>query len=344
MADVVHELRRNTRLKTTVVFTGQHTKLMEEAAAALEIRPDLQLDPLPSGRGLTDLLANVVQGLGQLAATANPACVVVQGDTVSSLGGAIMSELLAIPLVHVEAGVRSKLRDDPFPEETIRRMISPITELHICFSKGTRQNLIDEGVPSSAIAVAPHPIKDRVAEHLARNAAEPTGGILITLHRRERRRERAAEIVELARRVRDAAHGTRIQFLWHPGLSSDPPGLADALVDVGVQIVEPMPPDLFLARLASVSVVITDSAGVAEEAQMLGRPLVVFRRSGELRIDEPPSVPIHTTESANEAMEFILDNIRSPRGGPANVEVDGLSAGAIIGDLIESFLHEQVAA
>ncbi len=316
MADPVHVLRRSGRVDVLVVFTGQHAELLDQAASDLGIEPDVRIEPLPPGRSLTHVLAHVVQRLGRLLEDRPADCVVVQGDTVSVLAGALVAELMAIPLVHVEAGVRSKLRDDPFPEETIRRMISPISELHLPFTEAARRNLVDEGVDPRTIVVVPHPLKERVRPYLARRARDERPRVLLTLHRRERRRRRADTALELLGRIRGHDAAPAVSFTWHPTLESDVPELRGQLEDLGVEVLPPQHDADFLRLLGGASLVITDSVGVAEEAQLMCKPLLVLRTSVEVRFDEPPAAAWCATEDAEIGGEFVLRCLAEDAAGP----------------------------
>lgn len=309
MAGTVKALRADTRLTTYVVFTGQHTDLVDGAARCLDLKPDQTIAPLKRDRSLTDLLGHITSVLGRLASHLSPRCVVVQGDTVSALAGALVSELHAIPLIHVEAGVRSHIRDDPFPEETIRRMISPISELHLCFAESGRANLLAEGHIDDQLKVVPHPLIDRLSgeRKIRSEAGQPT--VLVTIHRRERRTLRLTRILDLVRSVHLAS--VHWKFVCHPALQGHSL-LLDRMAHEGVEILEPLDPDPFLDQLMSSTVVLTDSAGVSEEAELLGIPMVIFRTSAETRLDAPASDKTCVTEDAETAAGFIAAHLSNP--------------------------------
>lgn len=338
MADAVRAMREVAHLDTLVVFTGQHEELMREAAESLDVEPDVAIEPLAPGRSLTDLLGHVVRELGRLSQVACAACLVVQGDTASALAGALVAEMANVPLIHVEAGVRSAYRDDPFPEETIRRLISSISELHLCFSEVALANLMREGVEQEAITVVPHPLRDRVVK-LGAQSPPTKPEILITLHRRERRRERVDRLVRLVDWLRQTSPGASISFVWHPALDGELTDLDARLIAAGAMVVPPLAPDAFLERLAGSSLVITDSAGVAEEAQLLGRPLVIFRVSAETRIDERPMAPLCVTESVETATTFVEGLGELATAHQRNVDRRHVWAGRAIARAVEDFVN-----
>lgn len=331
----IDALRRSHVLKSMVVFSGQHTFLLDQASSALGIVPDQRLPALPAGRSMTSVLAQIVGHLGDLMAEEQVRAIVVQGDTVTSLAGAITSELMAIPLIHLEAGVRSHIRDDPFPEETIRRMISPITELHLCFSEAGVRNLVMEGHSPEAIRLVPHPLKDRVGTISDQYKQSESRILLITLHRRERREDRALKLLEVIGRASGESQPIPIHFVWHPGLEGQF-DLRAKLDSLGVTVHEPLDPTEFLDLLVRAAIVITDSAGVSEEAQLLGKPLIAFRASAESRLDELPTAPYCATESPEVAHEFLSRHARTDSGRVATLSA--VSSGSVIVSHIEDFL------
>lgn len=348
-ASTIRALRTTTSLETLVIFSGQHAELLEEAARSLEIVPDHSIAPLPRGRALTDVLAMVVSELGRLIGEKRPHCLMVQGDTVSALAGALVCELMDVPLVHLEAGVRSRLRNDPFPEETIRRMISPIAEFNLCLSQDARQNLLLEGVQESLIKVVPHPLLDHVSALDAESTNVASGRILITLHRRERRHLRLRLLVEIIEQLRSSDTGLNFRFVWHPSLDMDSSELCKELEGLGVDVLQPLPPPQFLTEVASASVVVTDSAGVAEEAELMGKPLIVLRDSAETRLDAGPIADRLITEDSAEAIGFLKEHGFDSLPLPGVVSESRQSSGSAIAAQVVSFLdthwlHEEAIA
>jgi UDP-N-acetylglucosamine 2-epimerase (non-hydrolysing) len=302
LESTISELRRAQRVKTSVVFSGQHPDLLPYAAATLGLSADYSLTPLPTGRNLVVLVSRTIEEFGALVSQIGGTCVVIQGDTATCLAGAIVAELLAVPLVHVEAGVRSNRRNDPFPEEAIRRMISTIADLHLCFAERTSANLLREGVEPSSVVVVPHPLIERVSRSpQAGGPVLPTRFILATLHRRERRSRRLSSFLEIVRQNPSAD----FVFVWHPTLGEERGDLREIMVEAGVLVIGPLPADVFINVAQRAQVVLTDSAGVAEEVQLLGRPLVAFRTSIEYRIDDLQWHPMLVTEDASAATLFI---------------------------------------
>lgn len=344
LAGLIRELRdRDDGVVPYVVFTGQHVELVDDAAADLAVEPDMRLGGMPSGRSLTDLMAHVVGDLGRVMSDLSPTCVVVQGDTASALAGAMTSELLDIPLVHVEAGVRSQRRDDPFPEETIRRMISQISELHLCFSETAREALVKEGHDPGLIRVVRNPLEDRVSDiAYPDGSVEQTRRVLVTLHRRERRDERLNGFAAVVRALAGDAAPINWRFIWHPSLDIDHSEYRGSLESAGVEVLPALGPNEFLTEVRTASAVLTDSAGVAEECQLLGKPLVSFRLSTEQRFDDSVTAAFCITESPTEAAAFLKECFERPFDPMPAVQVgeEVQSAAAMLADSLEAWLKE----
>lgn len=333
MSSTIRAMRLRVDVETSVVFTGQHDELMRSAAQDLGIDADYQIAPLDRGRSLTDVVSTIIAELGTIVGrTTRFDCIVIQGDTASALAGALVAELTDTPLVHVEAGVRSKRRDDPFPEETIRRMISPISEFHIAFTETAMNNLLEEGVPRTSITISRHPLRDHIIVNAHNEClSKPPESLLMTIHRRERRRGRLETLLRVLQQP--GIDATRAIFVWHPSLDVDVREFRAKLERLGVRVVDPMSPSAFLRELVKAAVVITDSAGVSEEAEMMGIPVVAFRKSAEIRLEGLTGEFAISTEDHLTAAAFILQYQGSIRPKSPH-QTDNIRAGSEIANII----------
>lgn len=331
MATTVRSLSRDASCRCDVIFTNQHPDLGPIAANSLGVQISHELTALPQGRTMTQILGHMVHELATVVPE-DTDLMVVQGDTLSALAGGLVAELRLIPLVHVEAGVRSGAKDDPFPEEVSRRLISQVAELHICFNESSIANLVAEGHPRDSMRFVRHPLQDHVSR-VRREASsqEVTDGVLVTLHRRERRRERLVALVEILRQVHATNPNVHSRFVWHPGLAAPGVGWRETLGSLGCEIVDPLDPLEFLSVLASARCVLTDSAGVAEEAQLLAIPLAVFRAAPESRLDVPPIAPVFSSEDPSALARFLSAHVSEPGPERSLSAAESTGAGDEIG-------------
>ena len=229
LAPVVREcLSRACEITPIVCLTGQHQDLVEPVIDYFDLRPDYRLDAMRTGQSLSALTARLLDGLEHVLEDNTPDCVVVQGDTTSVLAASLAAFHRRLPLVHVEAGLRTGDVQSPWPEEFNRRAASLAATLHCAPTPQAADNLLAAGIDPAAIHVTGNTVIDallhtvdreraRAAFWRARHAAwhgRPMA--LITSHRRENHGRGLAAIcralIALAAQFRDVA------FVWpvHP--------------------------------------------------------------------------------------------------------------------------------
>jgi UDP-N-acetylglucosamine 2-epimerase len=274
-----------------LVFTRQHDSLVEALLPPLGIEPDVRLEA-PRAAPLSARTADLMAALGQWfhSATPRPDAVLVQGDTASTLAGAMSAFYAGIPVVHVEAGLRSGLSSEPFPEELHRQTISRIASLHLSPTNDARANLLREGIAPESIVVTGNTGIDAV---MRVTAAPPPGFesadrgryVLATLHRRESAGEVARGI---ARALRDAHRTTDapVVVVLHASPDARRP-LEEVLSELeGVRLLQPQSYPQMAWLLRHSALIVTDSGGLQEEAAALGIPALVVRR----QTDRPETV------------------------------------------------------
>lgn len=263
---------RAAGVATSVVRVHQHVAFVDDAGfydASIEI-PDGGDDRLSA------IGAAVLLQLPALLVRQGATRVVVQGDTATAFYAAVVAYQRGLRVVHVEAGMRSGDLRNPHPEEGYRQMITRIAEVHACPSERERDAVLTEQAPGRAV-VTGNPILDLVASYGVPVTRSPL--VLITLHRRENWDAFGAYVDALAHVARGHPH---LQFLWvaHPN-----PALR-AVLDAHA-----LPPNLTRADpvghremvqlLSACAFVITDSGGIQEEANFLGKHCVVLRKTTE---------------------------------------------------------------
>lgn len=267
------------------VATGQSPALLAQHREGIPLAETLSLPPSANGRApdaLGDLLAPLLRGLTESWRTTRPGVVVVQGDTVSALAGTLVAEAEGIPVVHVEAGLRSGVLDRPYPEEIIRRMIAAVAGLHCAPTPRAVRALEAEQV-RGRIVLTGNPVVDALAfdgEGIAARFRPPVPNtVLVTCHRRE---GWGTILPALVTALETLTADPAIRVVWplHPN-----PHVHAALAPLHssrrVAVVPPYSRRAFLEALARVAVVVTDSGGVVEEAVTWGIPTVIIRDETE---------------------------------------------------------------
>lgn len=216
----------------------------------------------------------------------------VHGDTSSAAAAALAAFNLRIPIVHVEAGLRTSNLLAPFPEEGNRQLISRVAALHLAPTTANKLNLVREGVDFDRIVVTGNTSID-----MLQWAAEQDDGfgpglesletdpqpriVLVTAHRRENWGAGLERIAEAVRRLCESHPETRFVVPMHPNPGARSP-FEQTLGSVpNALLVEPRDYVHFARLMAAARLVITDSGGVQEEAPALGTPVLVTRDTTE---------------------------------------------------------------
>jgi UDP-N-acetylglucosamine 2-epimerase (non-hydrolysing) len=171
MAPVVHALAQTPGVEARVCVTAQHREMLDQVLNLFDIEPDIDLDLMRENQPLAELSAAIFTHLDPVLEKYKPDWVLVQGDTTTVAITALMAYYRRIRVGHVEAGLRTHDKWQPFPEEINRRVAGVIADLHFAPTEWSRQNLLREGVPDSAIVVTGNPVID--ALKVVAKQAEP---------------------------------------------------------------------------------------------------------------------------------------------------------------------------
>jgi UDP-N-acetylglucosamine 2-epimerase (non-hydrolysing) len=287
LAPVVAELRSDPTTEPVVVSTGQHREMLDQMLEQFELRADVDLDVMRPEQRLSDLTADLVRGLGDTLRELRPDWVVVQGDTATTLCGALAAFYEDVPVAHVEAGLRSGDDRAPFPEETNRRLVARLTELHLCPTPANAANLLAEAVPAERVLVTGNTVIDALlwAVERARLLPPPVPRlrarrILLTLHRRE---SHGAAMQRVCAAVRSLCSRGDVEVVFPVHRS---PAVRAVVVPAlsgveGVHLCEPLDYLSLIHVLDSCDLVLTDSGGLQEEGPALGKPVLVLRDTTE---------------------------------------------------------------
>lgn len=341
---MISALRDNGHAFLHVIATGQHRLLFDQVAEN-GLTPDVDLGLMQAGGSTARFLGRAALGLHDALSHADPALVVVQGDTASAYAGALAAFRLGIPIAHVEAGLRTASIAAPFPEELFRRAIARLATIHFAPTLRARDALLCEGISGASIHVTGNTGIDSLFERLARRqTSTPTATALIdavkqgpfglvTVHRGENRGRRLNAIATGLKRVAEALSLPLILPL-HPSPALYP---LDAALrpHALIHIVPPLDHDSMIGLLERAVLVLTDSGGLQEEAAALGTPMVVLRNETE-RVEAVEAgraaLAGANAEAILDAADAMLAHGRFPRSdlfGDGNASV---RIAAIIGE------------
>jgi UDP-N-acetylglucosamine 2-epimerase (non-hydrolysing) len=292
MAPIVSALQETPLFRCIVTVTGQHREMLDQVNELFGIVPDHDLNILQQGQSLSAIMTRTIDGLEKLFAGTRPDAVVVQGDTTTSTAAAIAAFYHGIPVVHVEAGLRSGDLLSPFPEEANRKITSQITRLHLAPTSTSRENLLREGISAEDIVVTGNTVIDALLATVDKQlpftdprlealAAGDRPVLLVTTHRRENQGESMRSVGRALARIADAEPDLVIVLPAHKN-----PVVREAVLPAlegkaNVLVTEPLAYGEFTRLLSRAHIVLTDSGGVQEEAPSLGKPVLVMRDNTE---------------------------------------------------------------
>ncbi len=357
LGPVVRRFREATReFETRIAVTGQHRGLLDQALAAFSLEPDHDLNVMQPGQSLFASTSRIIAALEPVLTQERPDLVIVQGDTTTTLCGALAGFYARVPVGHVEAGLRTGDPGQPFPEEMNRVLASRIAALHFAPTGNAAANLRREGIGAERIIVTGNTGIDAVLETrdaLASGALKATGLpaidparklILVTAHRRESFGEGFAGICEALRRLAGRAD-VEIVYPVHPN-----PRVREVVEErlggIGnIRLMEPLAYVPFVDLMRRAHVLLTDSGGIQEEGPSLGKPVLVMREKTE----RPEAVEAGTArmvgtnpERICAEVELLLDDPREQerRSRIHNPYGDG-QASARIRDIVREYFQSR---
>lgn len=346
VAPVITALEADDRFDSLTVVTGQHREMLDQVNDVFGIVPDHDLDIMSHGQTLGEIFARVMARLDPILEARRPDAVIVQGDTSTSTAAALAAFYRQIPVVHLEAGLRSGDIMSPFPEEANRKITSQIASLHLAPTLRSLANLVAEGVRLEDIVVTGNTVIDALYLAVERRtaftdpaveqaAASGRRIVLVTTHRRENwgaaMEGMGRALARIARRFPDV----EIVLPVHRN-----PVVREAVLPhldglANVTVTEPLGYGEFTHLLSLSTMVLTDSGGLQEEAPSLGKPVLVMRDNTE----RPEAVEAGTARLIGTAEERVVAEVHrlltneaayAAMAQAVNPYGDGRSAGRVL--------------
>lgn len=322
VAPVIKEIEKADDLESIVVVTGQHREMLDQVNTMFGIIPDHDLNIMSAGQSLNGIVAKVISGVDRILELEQADAVIVQGDTSTVMGAAVAAFNRQIPVIHLEAGLRSGDIYSPFPEEANRKLTSQITALHLAPTDTSKDNLVREAISEKDIVVTGNSVIDTLlyatenldvtfdderlqALYEAKTAGTAGRVLLVTAHRRENLGDAMVEIGQGVADIANKYPDLTVVFPIHRN-----PKVREAIrpsiegLD-NVLLIEPLAYAQFTKALSLADVVLTDSGGVQEEAPSLGKPVLVMRENTE----RPEAVVAGTVKLIGTHRQRIVDEI-----------------------------------
>ncbi len=296
MAPVVWQLAHTPGIEAQVVVTAQHRQMLDQVLELFEIKPDVDLNLMRPNQSLAELTANILTHLDPVLKDLQPDWVLVQGDTTTVMTTALLCYYNRIRVGHVEAGLRTGDKWQPFPEEINRRVAGVAADLHFAPTEHSRQNLLREGVPAWRVVTTGNPAIDALRQIIQRPIPQAASAVLerchiapgerqlvlITAHRRENFGEPFESICLGLRRLA-LAYPHRLQLVYPVHLNPNIQEPAHRLLaDIpNITLLPPLDYLPMLHLMKRATLMLTDSGGIQEEATSLGVPTLVLREVTE---------------------------------------------------------------
>ena len=288
LAPIILELRKHPRFRVINIATAQHRHMLDQVLDVFKIKPDFDLDIMEPKQSLAKLTKNSIAALDDVLVETKPDMVLVQGDTTTTFVGSLAAFYRQIPVGHVEAGLRTQDKANPFPEEINRRLTSCIADLHFAPTSTAKRALLKENVRPENVIVTGNSVIDALRysikkvynfpdRRLNEFVKERRRIILLTMHRRENWGTPMTGACEAAKTLARQYPDDRFVFPVHLN-----PIVREVVYPIlgsikNVVLIEPLPYSDFVNLMARSYLILTDSGGVQEEGPSLGKPILVLR-------------------------------------------------------------------
>lgn len=357
MAPVIRELQEVKDIETVVVVTAQHREMLDQVLELFAIKADYDLDLMKEQQDLFSITTGVLNGLKEILEKEKPHLVLVHGDTNTTFAAALAAFYQRIPVGHVEAGLRTRNKYSPYPEEMNRTLAGRIAELHFAPTDTARDNLLAESTANFKIWVTGNTVIDALLETVQPDyefGPELQGIdfnkrlILVTTHRRENWGSSMRNIYQALINIVQEFPDVEVVFPVHRN-----PVVRDIAEEMlkgreRFHLIDPLDYEPFANLMNRCYLVMTDSGGMQEEAPSLGKPVLVLRDTTE----RPEAVQAGTVKLVgtnqqriyNAARLLLTDKNEYDKMARAiNPYGDGYAARRIV-NVIKDFLYSRIGA
>ncbi|MBI9079545.1 MAG: UDP-N-acetylglucosamine 2-epimerase (non-hydrolyzing) [Pseudodesulfovibrio sp.] len=291
VAPVVLAMRKSDILQPVLCSSGQHREMLAQALGDFGLSPDMDMDVMQAGQGLSQLSARLFTSVDKAICDVKPDCILVQGDTTTVAIASMCGYYNGVTVAHLEAGLRSHNKRSPFPEEVNRRIAGIVADIHFAPTQKGKDNLVAEGVDPADVFIVGNTVIDALAITRASLDAEKAvlpgeireqikqgrKMILVTGHRRE---SFGDGFLNICRAIKQLADKYPDVFMVYPVHLN--PQVQQPVYDIlggheRIFLTSPLGYREFVAHMLESHLVLTDSGGVQEEAPAFGKPVLVMR-------------------------------------------------------------------
>jgi UDP-N-acetylglucosamine 2-epimerase (non-hydrolysing) len=361
IAPVISELSsRSERVNVTNIVTAQHREMLDPLLRLFSIKVHYDLSIMTKGQTLTQINMGVLDRLDPVLSKEKPDLVLVQGDTTTTFVASLTAFYHRIPVGHIEAGLRTKNKYYPFPEEVNRRLTTHVADIHFAPTEGAMLNLLNEGVNRDQIFVTGNTIVDALftfsckGDHSVPSTWEKiisreSRVIVLTAHRRENHGRPLEHICEAIREI--VANNRDVEVIYPVHLNPNVKCKVDRLLhgQERIHLIEPLDYGSFVLLMQRAFLILTDSGGIQEEAPYLGKPVLVLRSETERPegVDCGSVLIVGTEkESIVKETQSLLDDRRRYRTMTSHLQPygDGTASKRIVDTIVSRFCCDRGAS
>lgn len=361
LAPVIKELQKYPeQIDVSICVTAQHREMLDQVLKVFEIEPNIDLDLMRHDQSLAELTARIFKNLDPVIKNIKPDWLIIQGDTTTVMTAAILGYYNHVRIGHVEAGLRTHDKWQPFPEEINRRLAGVVTDLHFAPTDNNRQNLLKEGIPDEIIKVTGNPAIDALriiakqppppkATDLLKKAGVIDNNrrlVLVTAHRRENFGQPIRDICDALKKLAEE-YKDELTLIYPVHLN---PNIQKPVYEIlsgieNILLLDPLDYLPLVHLMKNATLILTDSGGIQEEAPSFGVPTLVLRDRTERQEGvEAGTLKLVGTETKTILQEAkrLLDDPQAyaAMAGSKNPYGDGYAAQRIVQALIETGLKD----
>lgn len=289
MLPIIKEIEANEKFSNITVVTAQHREMLDQVLSFFSVVPDYDLNLMTTNQTLSSLTSKILEELSPILLSEKPDIVLVHGDTSTTLAASLCSFFHKIPIGHVEAGLRTWEKYDPFPEEMNRQLTDKLSDLYFAPTVTSKKNLVQDNVNEHSIFVTGNTVIDALKytvleeyhHSILDKIASDSKIILLTMHRRENWGEPMQHTFQAIKEIVEERAEVEVLFPVH--LNPKVQNMAKEVFSgvERVHLIEPLNLVDFHNLAAKSYLILTDSGGVQEEAPSLGVPVLVLRETTE---------------------------------------------------------------
>jgi UDP-N-acetylglucosamine 2-epimerase (non-hydrolysing) len=291
MAPLIKRLKHNNEFEVGLCNTGQHQDLLDPILDFFDLKPDFDLNVMKANQGLHELTSNILLGVQTVLESYKPDYVLVHGDTTTSFATSLAAYYCKVKVAHVEAGLRTHDKYQPFPEEINRSLNGRLADIHFSPTMSSKENLLLENIKDEMIVLTGNTVIDALFDALdlisdiknekMEGLIKGKRVILFTGHRRENFGKGFNDVFRALAAVADENEDVIVIYPVHPNPNVKAMAKEFFKNNGKISLIEPLNYGDFIWLMQRSHLVITDSGGIQEEAPSLGKPVLVVREVTE---------------------------------------------------------------